>query len=83
MAKKCRSSIRLLFFLLFALKPAPIHVTVVGEKDDDAVRSLFRTALRIATRFKASNGGNRALVRNDVQYPQLGRTAVFLCAARA
>ena len=70
----------------YEFKTAPIHVTIVAKKDDATARSLYHAALRVPTSFKRIEWWDPsagAPARNDVQYPQLGRAAAFLCTARA
>ncbi len=65
---------------------APAHITVVGPRGDATAQTLFQTALRNGPAYErlewwdASRG---PMLRADVQYPQLGRPAAFLCTANA
>jgi len=63
----------------------PLHLTVVGPKDDPAAQALFQAALRYPASYKrlewwdVSEG---ALPNPDVQYPQLKTSAAFVCTQR-
>jgi uncharacterized protein YyaL (SSP411 family) len=61
----------------------PVHVTVVGAKDDPAAEGLFAAALRDApayTRLEWYDRREGALPNADVEYPALPAAAAFLCA---
>jgi len=61
----------------------PVHVTIVGSKDDAAARALFVTALAVPTPYKRVEWWDRregALPNPDVEYPQMAKAAAFLCA---
>lgn len=63
---------------------APLHVTVVGGKGDEAARSLFRAALSGGLVYKRLEWWDPAegpLSRPDIQYPALAHAAGFLCTA--
>lgn len=60
----------------------PVHVTVVGGRDDPAANELWRAALGLATAYKRVelwDPGSGPLPRADVTYPRLPRPAAFLC----
>jgi uncharacterized protein YyaL (SSP411 family) len=60
----------------------PLHVTVVGHKDDPAAQSLFQAALRYPASYKRLewwDGREGKLPNPDVQYPELSRAAAFVC----
>lgn len=60
----------------------PLHVTVVGPKDDETARSLFDEALRAPTAYKRIDWWDPAkgpLANTDVEYPTLPFPAAFLC----
>ncbi|RXH54117.1 thioredoxin domain-containing protein [Granulicella sibirica] len=64
----------------------PVHVTVVGRKDDGAAKALFQTALSAGPIYKRLEWWDPAegpLPRADVQYPKLAHAAAFLCTATA
>jgi uncharacterized protein YyaL (SSP411 family) len=61
---------------------APLHVTVVGHKDDAAAQRLFQAALRYPANYKRLEWWDTRegkLPNPDVQYPELSRAAAFLC----
>ena len=60
----------------------PLHVTVVGKKDDPAAAALLRAALASPTGYKRVEWWDAAegpLPNPDVQYPPLDSAAAFLC----
>lgn len=64
----------------------PLHLTVVGRKDDPEARALFRAAAGHRTTYKRvewwdSREGN--LPNPDVEYPQFDRAAAFVCTDRS
>jgi len=62
---------------------SPVHVTIVGSKDDPAARALFVTALSIPAPWKRVEWWDRqegALPNPDVEYPRMAKAAAFLCA---
>lgn len=64
------------------LQRAPVHLTVVGRKDDPAAIALFATAVALPTPFKRLDwlDVREGPPRNpDVQYPQMARAALFVC----
>jgi uncharacterized protein YyaL (SSP411 family) len=64
---------------------APLHLTVVGPKDDPAAQTLFQAALRYPSSYKRLEWWDvkeGALPNPDVQYPKLQRSAVFICTDR-
>lgn len=63
---------------------APLHLTVVGGKGDEAARSLFRAALSGGLAYKRFEWWDPAegpMSRADIQYPPLAHAAGFLCTA--
>jgi uncharacterized protein YyaL (SSP411 family) len=59
---------------------APLHVSVVGAKDNEAARRLFGVALhglRGYERLEWMAAGNEA--RGDMKYPALEQPAAFVC----
>ena len=61
---------------------APLHVTIVGRKDDAAAQSLFQAALRYPASYKRLEWWDTRegkLPNPDVQYPELNRAAAFVC----
>jgi uncharacterized protein len=70
--------------LLAAFESAndPLHITVVGRKDDAAARALFDSASRYATVYRRIEWWDRRegnMPNPDVRYPQLPRAAAFIC----
>jgi uncharacterized protein len=64
------------------LSSAPLHVTVVGAKDDPAAQNLFRAALVYPASYKRLEWWDRGegrLPNPDVQYPELKTAAAFIC----
>jgi hypothetical protein len=60
----------------------PLHVTVVGAKDDQGAALLFRAALALPAAYRriewydASEG---PLPNADTPFPELDRAAAFAC----
>jgi len=70
--------------LLAAFESAndPLHITVVGGKDDAAAKALFDSATRYATVYRRIEWWDRRegnMPNPDVRYPQLPRAAAFIC----
>ena len=64
----------------------PLHLTVVGRKNDPAAQALFQSALRYPSGYKRLEWWDvreGALPNPDVQYPQLKTAAAFICTQRA
>jgi uncharacterized protein len=64
----------------------PLHLTVVGPKDDPDAQALFQSALRYPASYKRLEWWDvreGALPNPDVQYPQLKKPAAFICTQRA
>ncbi|MCB0323427.1 MAG: thioredoxin domain-containing protein [Bdellovibrionales bacterium] len=63
----------------------PLHITVVGPKEDVQSRLLFHEALRYPSLYRRVEWLDRAeapLPNSDVQYPTLPRPAAFICTAK-
>jgi hypothetical protein len=61
----------------------PLHVTVVGRKDDPAARALFAAAQRAATSYKLVEWWDRREgppPRGESIFPDIDRSAAYLCA---
>jgi uncharacterized protein YyaL (SSP411 family) len=61
----------------------PIHVTIVGARDDDGAKAMFARALRIATRNKLVQWYDPALdppLPDGNTYPASDRAAAYFCA---
>ena len=63
----------------------PLHLTIVGHKDDPAAQNLFQAALRYPSGYKRLEWWDTRegkLPNPDVQYPELNRAAAFVCTNR-
>lgn len=63
----------------------PLHLTVVGDKDDPAAAELFRLALRAPDHYKRVEWLDRRegpLPHGDVEYPSFERAAGYVCTQR-
>jgi uncharacterized protein len=61
----------------------PLHVTVVGQKDDPAARLLFMAAIALPANYKRGEWWDEregAMPNPDVQYPKFEQAAGFICA---
>ena len=61
---------------------SPLHVTVVGQKDDPKAQELFAAVIRQPKTYKRSEWLDEregALPNSDVGYPTLPKAAAFLC----
>jgi len=61
----------------------PLHVAIIGPKDDPAAQALFAAALRAPTAHKLVEWWDRregAAPRGEDIYPQLPHPAAFVCA---
>jgi uncharacterized protein len=70
----------------YELVRPPLHLTVVGAKDDRAAQQLFLAALRYPSTYKRLEWWDRRegqLPNPDVQYPELRTAAAFICTDRA
>lgn len=64
------------------LNRAPLHITVIGRKNDRQAKSLYRSALRQNGWYKRIEWWDTRegrLPNPDVQYPVLARAAAFVC----
>jgi uncharacterized protein YyaL (SSP411 family) len=64
----------------------PVHLTIVGAKDDPVAQTLFHTALRVPGAYRRIEWWDRregALQNADVQYPELPKAAAFVCTQGA
>jgi uncharacterized protein YyaL (SSP411 family) len=67
------------------LSRPPLHVTIVGHKDDPIAQSLFQAALRYPAGYKRLEWWDTRegkLPNPDVQYPELSKPAAFVCTNR-
>jgi hypothetical protein len=68
----------------FDITRPPLHLTVVGQKDDPAAQSLFQAALLYPSTYKRLewwDAREGKLPNPDVHYPQLTKPALFVCTA--
>ena len=64
----------------------PVHLTIVGAKDDPVAQTLFHAALRVPGAYRRIEWWDRregALHNADVQYPELPKAAAFVCTQGA
>lgn len=64
------------------LGSVPLHLTIVGAKDDALAQSLFQAALAYPSSYKRLEWWDRKegrLPNPDVQYPELKTAAAFIC----
>ena len=68
------------------LTTPPLHITIVGAKTDAAARRLFQTAIAQPSTYKRIEWWDRKegpLPNPDVDYPDVGKAAAFLCTDRS
>ncbi len=71
--------------LHYELSNPPLHLTVVGSKDQPRARELFEAALHYPMLHKRLEWWDRSegpLPNADVAFPELPRPALFVCAER-
>lgn len=67
------------------LASEPLHVVVVGHKDDPAAQSLFKAALNYPAGYKRLEWWDKregAMPNPDVTYPELPQAAAFACSGK-
>ncbi len=60
----------------------PLHITIVGGKDDATASALFQSAIRYSMVYRRVEWWDRregSMPNPDVRYPQLSRAAAFIC----
>ena len=65
------------------LSREPMHVTIMGGKDDPEARALYETARRYPTRYLRIEWIDKRegpMPNPDVEYPDLPQAAAFACA---
>jgi uncharacterized protein YyaL (SSP411 family) len=65
------------------LSAPPVHITVVGRKDDPDAKSLLLAALKYPSGYKMTEWWDRTegpLPNMDIEFPDLKKAAVFGCA---
>jgi uncharacterized protein len=68
------------------LAAAPLHITIVGSKNNATAGALFHAALKLSSNYKQVEWlDNRegALPNGDVEYPTLSDPAAFICSERS
>jgi hypothetical protein len=68
------------------LSSEPLHLTIVGKKDDPAAKALFMEALKAPTGYRRVEWFDQAegkLPNADVEYPTLPTAAAFVCTGNA
>lgn len=63
----------------------PLHLTIVGKKDDPSARALYREVLRYYSSYKRTEWWDKSdgpLPRNDLQYPEFPRAAAYICTTK-
>lgn len=73
-----------LLLLQHEMQTEPLHLTVVGPKDDATARQLFRAALAfpaIYRRVEWWDGREGPLPNADVAYPSFAKPAAYVCSA--
>ncbi|MEM7209903.1 MAG: DUF255 domain-containing protein [Pseudomonadota bacterium] len=66
----------------YELANEPVHVTIVGAKDDPDAAKLYRAALAYPSTYKRAEWWDKregALPNDNVRYPDLGKAAAFAC----
>lgn len=61
----------------------PIHLTIVGHKDDPAALELYKISLAFPSLYKRIEWWDKregGLPRGDVSYPELSVAAAFVCS---
>jgi uncharacterized protein YyaL (SSP411 family) len=68
------------------LTSAPLHITVVGRKEDPRAQQLFAAAIRqprTYQRIEWLDDREGPLPNTDVEYPTLTKAAAFFCTDQA
>ena len=66
------------------MKTPPVHLTVVGRKDDPAARALFKATLAATPLYKQTewvDPREGKLPGSEVEYPDLPEAAAFVCTS--
>ncbi len=64
----------------------PVHLTIVGRKDDPFAQALFDSALRYPSGYRRIEWWDQRegpLPNTDVKYPELPKAAAFVCTTGA
>jgi uncharacterized protein YyaL (SSP411 family) len=65
------------------IRTEPLHVSVVGRRDDPAAQALFAAARRAPTAYKLVEWWDRregSAPRGESIFPDLDHSAAYLCA---
>lgn len=65
------------------LSSDPVHITIVGHKDDTQALALYQAAIRYPSAYKRVDWWDKRegpLPNPDVQYPELKTAAAFACS---
>jgi uncharacterized protein YyaL (SSP411 family) len=68
------------------LTVSPVHLTIVGHKDDPDAQRLFQTALQVPSGYKRVEWWDKregVLPNADVEYPELKQAAAFVCTDKS
>ncbi len=68
------------------LAAQPIHLTIVGHKDDPAAKQLFAMALTFPAGYKMVEWWDKregALPNSEIDYPELDRAVAFVCGTKS
>lgn len=60
----------------------PLHVTIVGHKDDPGALALFHAGLKYFSNYKRIEWWDKregAMPNSDVEYPEMPKAAAFIC----
>ncbi len=60
----------------------PLHLTIVGGKKDPKALALFKSGLAYPSNYRRIEWWDKTegpLRRNDVNYPEMGKAALFVC----
>jgi len=63
----------------------PLHIAIVGDKNDPAARQLFDATLRSIRGYErlewlqSADDAQKSLARSDVAYPSTTRAAAYIC----
>ena len=69
--------------IAYELATDPVHITIVGGKQDKASQTLYQQALRYPGSYRRIEWWDKtegAMPNPDVQYPALPKAAAFACA---
>lgn len=80
-----RSPVASVLLADYEVNRRPLHLTVVGHKDDPAARELFLAALQYPELYKRLEWWDTRegkLPNRDVQYPTVQRAAAYVCTER-